>query len=308
MHRPHIIAIAVVFVFVAGLPGCAGKTVHGPMPATLATIDPAKGYNQKVAIVLTGTPATALGRRMGDLYLSTLIRTIRDKDHRVVLVTPGDEDYPAFLDRLAGPTEKPVDAFDLAAQGRSAGYVGLILARLRGIRPYAKKTGVLWFRKVRHFVSFDLTVDLYDPITAAKIVDRVEEVTVKISDTDSDAIRDDASSDIEPLSEEIVDHGEDLGESLADSLKAHFWRTSVVKVEAQRVYLPAGTDAGLAPGTRLAVFQGRRIIEGLDGERFIVPGTQTATIRISVADKHGAEAMNLDGGEIQVGDIAVPIK
>ncbi len=309
MHRIHLLTIAALFFLTACLGGCAGSAdIHKNLPLTMATVKPAKGYVSKIAVTVTQTPSTAMGTKMGNLFFDTLEQAIRDEDKRLLLVTPKDAEFPQFMAQLSRQTTVPINTFDLARDGRLAGYNGLVLAAVRGIRPYTKKTGILWFRKVRYFISFDLTVDLYDPLTAAKIVGAVEEASVKVSNLEYEAVQEGVTAEVEELIEEIVELGEELGELVAESLEDRFWRTSVAKIEGERVYLPAGQKAGLSPGVRLAVFEGRRTIEGLGGERFIVPGPQVATLQVSAVGPDSAEAAVLDGGTIQVGDIAVPVK
>lgn len=309
MRRVRVLSIAVLMFLAFMCWGCAGSADgEKKMTPTLATVKPAKGYVKKIAVTLAYEPPTAMGKQMGTLFFDTLVQSIKAEGKRIQLVTPGDEGFPAFMANLSQQPARGVNAIDLAKNGRLAGYNGLVAASLRGIRPYTKKSGILWFRKVRYYISFDLTVDLYDPLTAAKIIGVVEEASIKVSDIEYEAFQEGIDADVEDLKEEIVEFGEDIGELVAEALDDRFWRTSVVKVENQRIYLPAGRQAGLSPGVRLSVFEGRQVIESQANERFIVPGPHVDTIKITSVGRDVAEAVASGDGEIRVGDIAVPVK
>ncbi len=308
MLRLRLMAIIAMLFLSAGWLGCAGSPDSNPhLPQTMVSLKPKKGFNKKIAVILTQTPATDMGKKIGDLFYTTLVKAIQEEDARLLLVTPESKNFPAFMAPLARSSGPGVKAIDLAARGRMSGFNGLVLAAVRDIRPYTKKTGILWFRKVRYFISFDLTVDLYDPFTAAKMVSAVEEASIKVDDFEYEAFLEGITTDVEELEEAIIDFGEKLGEQVSEALKEGFWRTSVVKVQDQRVYLPAGQQAGLQTGMRLAVFEGRRQIEGKGNERFIVPGLQVATIQVNQVGPADAQAVILDEGSVKAGDIAVPV-
>jgi hypothetical protein len=86
------------------------------------------------------------------------------------------------------------------------------------------------------------------------------------------------------------------------------WQSSVIDIRSDRLVLPAGLRAGLRPDDRLVVFEGRRTIDGRQGERFIVPGKRLAEVRIISIGEQVAEASGQDIGSVQVGDILVPVK
>jgi hypothetical protein len=72
--------------------------------------------------------------------------------------------------------------------------------------------------------------------------------------------------------------------------------------------LAATPAAGLQPGDRLAVFDGRRTVTGYDGERFILPGFRQGTVE--VAAESGDEILVKDeaGGVFPIGSILVPVR
>lgn len=288
---------------------CGGsKNLLKEIPTTINAVKPGKDYKKKVAVALTQSPATALGRTTGERFFKTLVDAIRDEDSRSLLVSPGDAGYPDFMAKLSNPSSSPINPVALAEAGRQTGYQGLVTAAVKDIRVNARKTGMLWFRETRYFIHYDVTVDLYDPCTAAKIVSKVIESSTKISEDDYGAFKRGEASSIEDLNDEIEDVAEDLGEIVGEALKAQKWKTAVVKVQQGRVFIPSGRQAGVVEGDRLVLFEGRRRLEGKQGEKFIAPGYELGEIRIVAVSEQMAEATVPNPVKVQVGDILVPAK
>ena len=288
--------------------GCAGSTHKEFKPqATLVHLDYKKGaYIQKTAIVLGGAPGGVVGREVANLYLRTLIRTIHKENRRVRLIGENDSGFPDFLHELE-KSSGARDIFKLAELSRAQGFQGLIRAVVLDIQPEARKTGVLWFRKMRYFISFGLTLDLYDPFTSAKLFSIVKQKTIKVSEEEYGAVREQYDAGLEKLNKAVVDAAEELGEAVAEALESQPWKATVTAVQNGRVFLVGGTQAGLKIGDRLDVFEARRTIKGPNGEMFIVPGYQVGKIRITALGENQAEA-SVDGqAQIQKGDIAVPV-
>ena len=305
----HFALLAAILCFIISAAGCSGTKGHvKDLPPTMASIKPAKGLHKKIGVVLVQTPPGALGGDLGELFLKTLINALRDEDDRLQLFTSLDNSLPQFLAALSTPSAEPLNAGQLTRDGRSIGYQGLMLAAIRDVRPFTKKSGILWFRKVRYYISLSITLDLYDPLTAAKIVGAVEEMTIKTDIFEYEALTNQENVEIEALTETVVDIAEDLAELTAETLEDLPWQCSIIDIRDDRLIIPAGQRAGLGMDDRLAVFEGRRLMKGLQGEQFIVPGRRIAEVRVVNLNDQFAEASGQDAGQAQVGDIVVPIR
>jgi hypothetical protein len=291
--------------------GCAGsKDILKSVPATINTVNPAKGLNKKIAIALTHTPPTAIGRQVGDLYLRSLIDAIHAEGHQLQLVTSRDADWPDDMTGLVQETLMPGNVLELAAKVRLAGYNGWASARIENMWPVTRKTGFFWFRKDRYYIFLQLTLAVYDPFSGAKIFDEVVETSIEVGEDGYNAFKSGAAVDLENLNEAIADVASDFGEHAAEAINRQPWLTGVVRVEGDRIFLSAGVQAGLRGAERLAVFEGRRIVEGQNGARFIIPGYEVGEIEIVHVTERMSEAKDLtaaDGTNIQAGDIAVAI-
>jgi hypothetical protein len=291
--------------------GCGGSgDLLEKIPPTINTVKPSNRYAKQVAAVLAQTPSTAVGQEAGALYFKTLAHAVADEDSRSMLVTPEDKGFPGFMAVLAsghGSMPNP-DMTALLRGARQAGYQGVVVAAIRDIRVSTIRTGLFWFRKKRFLVHFALTADLYDPQLAAKVVSGVVESEVRISENDYESYKSGTAITIEELEEEIVDAAEGLGEQIGEALSDIMWKVTVRGTEGDRVVIPAGSGVGLKEGDRFIVFEGRRQLEGQQGEQFIVPGYQVGTFQVDAVADQKAEARASAEGKIQYGDIAVPVR
>ena len=309
MLKNHFILLIALALLLTSVSGCGGsKDLTTALAPTISDIKPAKGLKKKIGIVLTHWPQGAIGREVGGLFLKTFVDALGDEDRSLELVTAADGKLPQFLsDLTAGPSVR-LDAVQLAMQGRKAGYHGLVTAAVHDIRTFSEKTGIFWFRKLRYFISLTVALDVYDPISAGKIVGAVEEITFKINSQDYDAFQNNEPASIKALNDKVGDLAEDLAERVAETLGAQPWQSSVVDIRSDRFILPFGLSAGLRRGDRLAVFEARRILDGQQGEHFIVPGKRIAQIQIADIHEQMAEATGQNTDAVQVGDIVVPVK
>ena len=305
----RLIAVAGIVISVCG--GCSGsKKALQEIPPTILTLAPGKAHITRIALLLTHTPDTAVGRQLGELYLNTLAHTIRNQADNLWLETPQDPEMAKFFERLIHPASNASVSFELAAESRLAGYQGWATARIENIRAVDERTGIFWFRKMNHFISFDLNLAVYDAFTGAKLVDSVTESTVKLTSDEYDAFKAEQWEGLESLHETVADLAVKQGKKAAKAIDEQPWRAAVVKVQGDRVFLSAGSRLGLKVGDRLAVLEARRIIQGQNGEKFIVPGYEVGQIEIvDVAEKvsEGKVRGGGEGTQIQAGDMAVAI-
>jgi hypothetical protein len=303
----YTVLIAIAFILIS-IMGCSGaKNLAKTLPPTITTVKPAAGLTKKIAIVPTHSPDDAKVREVGALYQRALTEAMHDKDKGLELVTAQDEAFPQFLSDLAAGLPGSLNPVQLAINGRKAGYHGVMTSAVRNIRAYTKKTGLFWFRKERHFISLSVTLDLYDPFTAAKIVAAVEELTIKVTPSEYDAYITDDSMHIESLNDTVADVAQDLAKRVSKTLHRLPWQSSIIDIRSDRLILPAGLRAGLKRGDRLVVFEGRRLLDGQAGERFAVPGKRIGEVHIIAISDQMAEAGGPDAGSVRIGDMVVPV-
>jgi hypothetical protein len=292
--------------------GCAGfPDAAKTIPTTINTVEPAEGFTKRIAVVLAQTTDSDFGRRVGDIYFRAILDALQDEDAGLQLITRTKGQLPEVIDAMVQGGAKPDRAFELSETARVAGLNAWACARIESLQPVARKTGILWFRKERYFVFAELSFSVYDPFTGAKLVDKVIETSTPVDQADYDAMRSGKAVSIADLDETIADIGTDFGEHAVEVLADQPWQTAVIGVQGDRVFLSAGTSTGLRSGERLAVFQGRRMMDGQNGERFFIPGPEIGMIRIVQVTEgvSEAEVESASGGaRIQAGDIAAAVR
>lgn len=301
-----IFIISVFFLSIGS--GCSGaKDTLKQIPPSLVDATPTHKYKNKIVFFLSYAPPTAVGRLVGEHYIETLIKSIRNESTRLNFVGPKDSEFPLNFKSLDQMAPSPEMVMTAAATARMNGYQGWLDARLEGMRPEAKPTGFFWFRKVRHFIVFELNLTIYDAISGAKIMDSVIESSTRVSESEYNAFCSDTVGGVKTLKTVIAEAAADQGEKAAETLREQPWRTPIVQVTADRIILPAGSAAGLRVGDRLTVFEGQRMLQGQEGMSFGVPGFQIAQIEIVHVTSRKSEAKELTASgktKIQVGDFA----
>lgn len=288
------------------LNGCAKPmfTRSEQRPSFYEVANKSEHFVKKAAISVKPGAVTYIGRQADALLLQKLTDTIRKKNEGLRLLTPADADYPAFM-KVYHPISIK-DAFFVTQTARRQGYHSLLQAGVENIRVHEKKTGMWWFRKTRYFMTVVVSLDAFDTFTAAKMYGEVREKTVPVDPDTYAAFLSGSAQNIEQIDALIVDMAGELGEQAADAIAESKWVTSVAEVQNPHISLTSGSSAGLRVGDRLSIFEGRRVIDGLDGEKFIAPGYKVADVQITAVDETGAQASLAEPADIRPGDIAVP--
>lgn len=266
-----------------------------------------RGYWKKGAIALKAGAQTVFGRQCEDLLLHTLIETIGHEADRLRLLSSEDNQSPDFM-KLADPFADPRSAFEFHQKARMQGFHCLLQASVLDIRPVEKKKGIWWFRGTKYYLNVVVSLELYDTFTAAKISSQVMEKMVKINSSTHENFVAGMPDNIEAVDEAVIEMAEEMGELAAEQIDAGRWMAMVTEVQGRQVRLAADGDSGLAPGDLLAVFEGGRIADGLNGERFIIPGYKLADVKIIDVGADGVTAQIETTADIQPGDIAIPVK
>lgn len=262
-------------------------------------------YWKKGAITLKSQAKTEFERQAEHLLMQTVVQTIDQEAERFRLLPPDDNQFPVFL-KKADPFSDPKAVFELLHEARRQGFHCLFQAALLDIRPVEKKKGIWWFRGTKYYLNVVVALDLYDPFTGAKISSQVKEALVKIRPLDYEDYMSGLAVNFEAVDDAIADMADEMGEVAVEQIESDQWMAVVVAVQGLQVRLAADTEAGLEPGDRFAVFEGRRVVDGLNGERFIVPGYKLADVEIVSVEGDGVTARSETPADIQPGDIAIP--
>jgi len=264
-------------------------------------------YIKKVAILDSIDSGNTFNGQAANTLTQTLINTVQSETDSIDLVIPQDSDFSSIL-RNVNIEDNPGQRSAIFSMARDQDYFAVIQAKVLSISPYQKKTGILFFRKMRSFITVTLVADTYSAVTYAKLSSIVKSETVNVDTILYEDFMAGNPNSIPEVDEAIEDLAEDLGEDAARSISDARWMTTVLDMQNGRVTLASGASAGLQKADRLVVFEGQRTESGPDGEKYVIPGYKLAEIRLGGFG--GGHAYAKIGADINIkpGDIAVVLK
>lgn len=308
MRKPLVVAFC--FLMTCTFLGACAKDRYQRVEARDSFFSTDAGdrpYLKQAAFVPKQGLTTQFGSRIEALFLQSLIDTMRTEAKHLALATPLDEGFPPLFlngDDLSSSGQ----ASRIAEKARMLGYHYMVQAGVWHAEPVKEKKGFWFFRKERGYVNLVVALDVYDTLTGAKIVSRVIDDNVRIPFGEYEGLMTGLQGAVAEVDEAATDYGEELGDLAADAMMEGRWMTPVIAVEDGHVVLAAGRAAGLREGDRLAIFEGRRIINGLNGENYIAPGYKLSDIRIVTAGETNARAVMDQPADIKPGDIVLPVR
>ena len=194
-----------------------------------------------------------------------------------------------------------VDAYALSFIGRQKGINAVIIGTLESARRVDELTGILWNKETVHEVRFAVRVEVFQTLTATKILDSIYRRDVPIDELSSEQETAPSDWNMPSLDEALSDMLEEIGADICDALLDEEWNGFITSVQDEKIFIAAGGRVGLKPGVQLKVFDSTQTIEGVNGQRFFLTGDQIATIEIVSVSDDQSEARQTDGGRIKLG-------
>lgn len=264
-------------------------------------------YPRSMAVVPVTVEDTLLARQTQDLFLQQVVATIREESGPLVILLPDDSGMPDYL-RTPGLLDQASDAFALCQKARLDNVQYLVRAQLLNIAAEERKTGIWWFRKTRYFVDADVALDIYDTTTGAKLFSQAQTAETKVDVTDYESLQSGTPYEIPRLNDIVADMARELGEAVAEAIQGSRWMTPVRDVKANQIILSVDKADEVKIGDRFVIFEGRQIVSGPDGGKYVVPGYKvTEGTVIAVESQKVVVTPDAQVG-IQPGDIACPAK
>lgn len=195
-----------------------------------------------------------------------------------------------------------IDAYALSIIGRQLGINAVIIGSLENIRKVEELRGILWNRETIHLVRVVVRMEVYQPLTATKVLDSIYRRDVPIDEMEYEQSSAPGRWKLPLLDDALAEMLEEMGEDICDAILDQPWNGFVTAVNGDKVTISAGSAAGLRVGMKLNVFDSTQIIEGADGQRFFMPGPNTARIEVVAVTDDRSEARQIDGEPIKSGD------
>jgi hypothetical protein len=190
-----------------------------------------------------------------------------------------------------------IDNLALADSAKRQGLSAVVTGAITEISTDKEETGFLWFTDVSSFLRVVMMISVYDPETGAKMLDDsfVYHEEISVDDAKVVAAR-------QPVKTAIVDEAlrelaDEAAEAVADVIADQPWKTFIIAVDGERLAIPSGEDVGLKTGRALFVFNTLRVIDGLEGHRYYVPGNQLGAVRLTEVGKERSIAVASEKGQ-----------
>ena len=264
-----------------------------------------KGMRKKVGIAVLGHRAFPTHSYLEAVLQKALIERIDTGCPNIILVAPGDQDYPEFLDAPPRYASGRINSFELIRKGRQLGLNAIVTGESAKIREESKKRGFLWFKRTKDYASILATVSAYDTATGAKIFENALTSRIEISEADSKAIRAQRYASVPRIRAALVNAANEAGKKICEMMSVQRWKGFVVSAGGNRISISSGSESGLAPGDILEVYESARTIEGVASQRYYLPGAKTGELRIATVEADQAQAVPVSGAKADVGSLVL---
>ena len=258
-------------------------------------------YRQQVAIGSFTTISQDPNSRIKSFFDKGLSENLSEHCKGILLQADRKNATAGLLTEPPRLANGDVDAYALSFIGRQSGTNAVIIGTLENVRRIDELSGILWNKETVHEVRFAVRVEVFQTLTATKILDSIYRRDVPVDELSS--VQGTAPGDMEMpgLDEALSDMLEEIGADVCDALLDQEWNGFITSVKDERIFIAAGSRVGLKPGVKLKVFDSTQTIEGLNGQRFFLTGDEVATIEIVSVTDDSSEAKQIDGGRVKLG-------
>jgi hypothetical protein len=267
---------------------------------------PDSSLKKIIGVAVFENKTSFVDQKLEENFLNTLVESLNQSCSDLILEKPGDPEYPDFLTDLPKQTSGLIDNLSLSKAGKQFGLNAIITSALVNIGKNRQDRGFWWFKKTNHYFLVEVFVSVYDPITGAKILDETfahqietEEIEGEVSSTANLINTSELTSAFEQIAPE-------MGERLCDAVIMQQWQGSILSIAADKIVIPFGKSVGLVPGDIFYVYQNEDTIQGVEGQKFFIPGPKTGEIKIVTVHPDTSEAIQLTGENIVPGNTIVP--
>jgi hypothetical protein len=302
--RNHpVIGISIFLLAIFIVTGCSA--VHSIEKSTKKMVRnfraPDSDLKKKIALMPfeNKTPFKDVG--MDEKIVENLATIISSSCSNILLVKPGDADYPNELAKLPREMSGRIDNFDLAIIGRRLGLNGVITGTVINISPDNKKKGIWWFKNTHYYVQVQITTQVYDTETAAKLLDESFIHEVEVDEADLESIQNEPGIQAAIMDEAIRAIAEEMGEKICNTVVSRPWKGFITSVNGDRIMVNSGEKVGLKTGDVFDVFDCSGIFKGANGQRFFIPGLKIGEIKVTTVNPDTAEAKLVSGHDIRAG-------
>lgn len=287
--------------------GCGIGSAYRPAPTqTIRDAFGPSNYRHQVGVLvlsdITSNPNLQAGAPLSTGFWTGMQSAVSN----AALVAADHRQAPSFLSRPPRLANGDVDGFALAAMARQAGINKVVSPVLLNIRVQTRDKGWGFFKDGVHSVEIQGAASIYDAITGSRSAFEMLTETVRIDPFEADILRSGKPIRVETLDGVAAALGQRLGRRVGAAINAGQWMGSVTAVEPDGAVMAFGSAAGIAEGDRFSVLDGSKVLLGVDGRRYIVPGPKIGAMTITRTAPHHALGVSDEGLIPPVGSILIP--
>ena len=240
-------------------------------------------------------------RNFQEIFHKGLPDYLNDQCPGIMLMNPASGGLSNVLKEPPKLESGLTDGYGLAILGRQLGLNAVVTGSLEDIRIIDEMQGILWTKETQHLLLVFIRVGVFDTRTATKILDNTFERRIEIDDLEYQMIRESEQIKLPELNETLHRLLTDIGDSICDIIRDQPWDGYITQIDDDRYVIPSGTEVGLEPGDILEVYDSSRIMEGVGGQRFFIPGLKIGEIEIVSITENRLEAKLISGEDIKKG-------
>ena len=244
--------------------------------------------------------------KIEEIFQSKITETLQTACTNIHLILPRDKQYPEPLKAMTKTSSGRIDNLKLVQVGRLYGIGAIATGAILNVSAYQEKRGLFWLREDHAYLQVQIHLEVFDTETGAKLLDENRLEEVEIEEDDYSFIKEKRQVPIKEISDKIQFTATLLGEKICDSLINQSWKSYVVSMDGDKMVIFSGKNDGLQPGDIYDIYNTGRLINGLAGERFLLPGKKVGIVQVMQVHLDKAEAILLEGEGIKPGDIVKP--
>ena len=263
-------------------------------------------YRKTVGVMVLSNATLFTSEPVASPFMEAFLSGLESNASGALLMVPGKSDLPSFLWNPPRIANGDIDVFALSALARQAGISAVVSPVLMDTRLRTRNTGFWFFKDVAYSLQVQTAAAVYDAATGARLALGIMTDEIDIDEDQASIIRNGQEVQVDDWDDLVEEMGEALGERMGEAIKDSQWTSAVVSIEGGSCVIPAGSEVGIDVGDRFSVLDGRKILTGLDGQRYTVPGTKIGEITISRVSPRQSFGEPESGELPPAGSILVP--